>query len=101
MFKLAVRKYDLLFVVVDPYPAPNGDIRLVGGVNSYEGRVEMLFNGIWGTVCQDHFGNEDAAIVCRQLGLEVSSKIIIGRNISANLRWWVALLKAEKLILAT
>lgn len=50
-----------------------GDIRLVGGVNSYEGRVEIFINGTWGTVCQDHFHVEEAAVACKQLGLETSS----------------------------
>ena len=62
-----------IFFVVDAYPSPTGDIRLVGGVNSYEGRVEVLVNGTWGTVCHDHFSGEEAVVVCRQLGLETSS----------------------------
>ena len=70
------RNYHYFISVVstdDAYPPPTGDIRLVGGVNSFEGRVEIFVNGTWGTVCQGHFGHEDAAIVCRQLGLEASS----------------------------
>ena len=55
------------------YPAPTGDIRLVGGANNYEGRVEVFVNGTWGTVCQDHFRGEEAVVACRQLGLETSS----------------------------
>ena len=44
-------------------------IRLVGGQNNYEGRLEIFLGGAWGTVCDDSFGNIDASVVCRQLGL--------------------------------
>ena len=53
----------------------HGDTRLVDGSTSSEGRVEICINGIYGTVCDDSWDNNDAEVVCRQTGY-VGGKLI-------------------------
>ena len=52
----------------------NGNVTLVGGSVPEEGRVEYCRLGIWGTVCDDHWGVNDAKVVCSQLGYSNESK---------------------------
>ena len=50
----------------------DGNVRLVGGSNEYEGRVEICINQVWGTICSGSSYNRwrvaDGRVVCKQLG---------------------------------
>ena len=57
-----------LFYLVGILFADTG-IRLFGGINRLEGRVEIMYQGVWGTICVDGWDDNDATVVCRELGL--------------------------------
>lgn len=44
-----------------------GDVRIRDG-DLLSGRVEFCFNNLWGTVCDTGWSDNDATVVCRQLG---------------------------------
>ena len=53
----------------------NGDVHLVGGINELEGRVEICYNKIWGSVCHNSWGTADANVLCKQLGYQPTGKL--------------------------
>ena len=76
VFKIDDRKLLLdLYAKLDYYylDCMDGGVRLVDDDNysATEGRVEFCVGGLWGTVCNYLWSEADAAVVCRQLGLEV------------------------------
>jgi len=47
-------------------------VRLEEGSSYNEGRVEVIHNGIWGTVCDDGWDLNDAEVVCSELKLGIA-----------------------------
>jgi len=52
---------------------PTG-VRLVGGSSS-RGRLEVLHDGVWGTVCGDYFTYREGRVVCKMLGFATGTKV--------------------------
>ena len=55
----------------------DSDVRLVQfeGDMENEGRIEYCSSGRWGLVCSDFWDNNDAMVICRQLGYNVEGKL--------------------------
>ena len=55
----------------------DGDIRLIGGMSEYEGRLEICINNVWGTVCLHTYNRAagNTQVVCHQLGHQELGKL--------------------------
>ena len=57
---------------------PNdNEVRLADGEMANEGRVEYCQEGIWKILCSKIFNQDDANVLCRQLGLISTSMLTI------------------------
>ncbi|XP_047225760.1 macrophage receptor MARCO isoform X2 [Girardinichthys multiradiatus] len=44
------------------------NVRLVPGKN--KGRVEVMYNNVWGTICDDNFSTLEGRVICKMLGFK-------------------------------
>ena len=63
-------KVMILLNIIKSFPidCEEGDVRLTGGDHHFQGFVEICLDKIWGLVSQSGWNDNDAKVVCIQLG---------------------------------
>lgn len=57
-----------LMSILDALVPVTLSVRVQEGTEPYNGRIEVMYNGEWGTICNMGWDLNDARVFCRQLG---------------------------------
>ncbi|XP_070539836.1 lysyl oxidase homolog 2A-like [Ptychodera flava] len=55
----------------------NTAVRVRSGASFGRGRIEVLYNGIWGTICGDRWDMRAANVACREMGFGTAKEIFL------------------------
>ena len=67
----------LWYPLIEPGGCNEGDVRLVNGTLTGEGRLEVCVRGVWGRVCAYNFRKSAAYIACKLSGFHNVNGIVI------------------------
>jgi hypothetical protein len=67
---IIVKIFNLLSVSSTLSNCESGEVRLAGGSQDYQGRVEVCISKAWGTVCDQNWDFRDGNLICQQLGFQ-------------------------------
>jgi hypothetical protein len=74
-------------------------VRLVGGPNEFEGRVEVCVDGVWARWCAEGRADNESAVICRQLGHIDGGKpehaVFTGSQISQCIVLWLSVYTSQ------
>ena len=68
-------------------PVSEGTVRLAGGTSGTDGRVEVLLDGLWGSVCSPNWGASEAVVVCSSFGFEGAAQPVTHWGAGAGYIW--------------
>ncbi len=62
-------------------------VRLEGGRDGAAGRVELRYDGRWGTVCDDRVGADTVRVICRTLGFTYVPRVAVKVTLQSESRY--------------